>query len=297
MAFSKPQFLVETEWLQAHLDEPELRILDCTVFLANYFKPSAAEKIEVVSGREHWERGHIPGSAFVEVVRDLCDPQNKRFMFPFPSAEQFEAAMSRHGVGEWTRVVLYDGSANIWAARVWWMLRTFGFDNAAVLSGGWKKWKREGRPVSATPATYPQAQFVVRPRPQLIVTKDDVLAAIGDRSTCIVNALTPDEYAGRGPVRYRRPGHIPSSVNVSALGLIDPATHAFLGSEQIRAQFAMVGTIDAQRVITHCGAGIAASSVALALTLLGVENVALYDGSMFEWAADPTLPLVTGDRA
>jgi thiosulfate/3-mercaptopyruvate sulfurtransferase len=158
-------------------------------------------------------------------------------MFPMPSASQFEAAMSRYGVGEGTRVVLYDDMVNIWATRVWWMLRAFGFEQVAVLIGGWKKWTSEGRPVSTAPPTYPAAQFVARPRPDLIATKDEVLDAIDQQSTCLINALDPDEYAGRGPVRYGRPGHIPSSVNVSFLSVLDLETNAYRNPERLRDQF------------------------------------------------------------
>jgi thiosulfate/3-mercaptopyruvate sulfurtransferase len=285
------QHIVETDWLQTQLNDPDLRILDCTVFLPNYFEPSAAREIEVVSGREHWEKGHIPGSAFIDVPRELCDSQNRRYLFPFPSAEQVQAAMSRVGVGGETHVVLYDAGPNTWAARVWWILRTYGFENASVLSGGWKKWTLEGRPVSTKPSAYPSAKFVARPHAERIAGKEEVLSRIGDQTACIINALTPEEFAGRPPVRYGRPGHIPSSVNVSARGLIDPVTNAFLDLDELRQRFERVGATDKQRVITYCGAGIAASSAALALTMVGAKNVALYDGSMSEWAADPALPL------
>ena len=296
MGFRNPHYLVETDWLHTHLDDADLRILDCTMYLPNYFDASAAKNIEVASGRAHWEQGHIPGSAFADLREDLCDPANTRFMFPMPPAAQFAAAMSRYGVGEHTRVVLYDDMLNIWAARIWWMLRAFGFDNAAVLSGGWKKWRLEGLPISTGPALYPPAQFVARPRAERIATKDEVLAAIGNQATCLVNALDPEEYTGCGPVRYGRPGHIPSSVNVSCLGILNPETHAYLSPEQLLQQVKRVGAMEKDRVITYCGGAIAASSAAFILTLLGVDNVAVYDGSMTEWAADPSLPLVTGEE-
>jgi thiosulfate/3-mercaptopyruvate sulfurtransferase len=212
-----------------------------------------------------------------------------------PPAEQFAAVISRYGVREDTRVVLYDDMLNAWAARVWWMLRAFGFDNAGVLSGGWKKWTLEGRPVSTAPSQYAPAQFVARPRPERIAARDEVLASIGSEATCLVNALDPEEYAGRGPVRYGRPGHIPSSVNLSFLALVNPETHAYLPPEQLWEQVTRVGATEKDRVITYCGGAIAASSAAFVLTLLGVDNVAVYNGSMTEWAADPTLPLVVGE--
>jgi thiosulfate/3-mercaptopyruvate sulfurtransferase len=136
---------------------------------------------------------------------------------------------------------------------------------------------------------------VARPRPELIATKDEVLAAIDHQATCLINALDPDEHAGRGPVRYGRPGHIPSSVNVSFLNVLAPDTNAYLNPEQLREQFNRAGALHNDRVITYCGGGIAACSDAFVLTLLGVDKVAVYDGSMTEWAADATLPLVTED--
>ncbi|HVX30097.1 MAG TPA: sulfurtransferase [Nitrolancea sp.] len=280
--------LVETGWLADHLGDPDLRILDCTVKLG----PDGA-----VSGRADWEVAHIPGSAFADLLHDLSDPDNTRYSFPFPPAEQFAAAMSRLGVGDGTRVVLYDTGANMWAARVWWMLRAYGFDAAGVLNGGFTRWTREGRPVSNEAPKYPPGQFVARPRPELIATKDDVLASINAGDRCIINALSPDAHAGRTPPRRGRPGHITSSVNVPASGvnsILDPETLTYRPLEEIRAKFKEVGALDKERVITYCGGGIAASSAAFALHLIGVDNVAVYDGSLSEWATDPSLPMEVG---
>ena len=290
------QRLVDTAWLQEHLGDRDLRIVDCTMYLSNYYEESAGTKLEIVPGRADYEAGHIPGSVYVDVLEDLTDNENQRYAFPMPSAEKFAAVMSLLGVGPGTRVVLYDRAANMWAARVWWMLRTFDFDDAAVLSGGWAKWSAEGRPGTTEPGRYPPAKFVARPRPALIATRDEVLAAMHDPRTCIVNALDPDEYAGRGPVRYGRAGHIPTSVNVSFLDVLNPETVAFLPLEELRPKFAAVGALDAERTITYCGGGIAGSTDAFLLTLLGAKDVALYDGSMSEWAADASLPLKIGDQ-
>ncbi|MGH7313669.1 MAG: sulfurtransferase [Candidatus Rokuibacteriota bacterium] len=289
MAFKRPQYLVETDWLAGHLEDPAVRILECTVFL--YPKPTAGFRAE--SGRAAWAQGHIPGSGFADLTTDLSD-QTSRFQFMMPAAARFAEAMSRLGVGEGVRTILYDRDFHVWAARVWWMLHAAGFDDAAVLNGGWKKWTAEGRPVSTDPGDRPPRRFVPNPRPGLFVTKEDVRAAIGDRGTCLLNALQEERYRGTGGVHYGRPGRIPSSVNVSARALVDPATHAYLPPGTLRAAFAAVGATDAERVITYCGGGIAASGDAFALTLLGHDNVAVYDASLSEWAQDPALPMVTG---
>jgi thiosulfate/3-mercaptopyruvate sulfurtransferase len=204
------------------------------------------------------------------------------------------AAMSRLGVGEGTRVVLYDRAVNMWAARVWWMLRSVGFDHAAVLNGGWKKWTVEKRATSTEPCAYPSARFVPRPRPELFADKSAVLAGLGQSATCVINALSEEQHRGTGGVAYGRSGRITGSGNVPARELVGPATHAYLPPDVLRRRFAASGALDAGRVITYCGGGIAASSDAFVLTLLGHEHVAVYDASLSEWAADPSLPMQTG---
>lgn len=292
MTFTFPQYLVETEWLETHLDDPDLRVLDCTVSV----RPDASGTLGN-GGREAWTRSHIPGSGFIDLMHELSDP-NGPWPFTMPEAAQFAEVMSRCGVEAGKRLILYDTCsdkwAHIWAARVWWMLRAYGFEAAAVLNGGWHKWTLEKRPVSTGAFSPPPAHFVPRMRPELLADKHEVLAAIGNRQTCLVNALTAEEHAGT-KARYGRAGHIPSSVNVPTAALVDPLTHAYLPVKQLRAQFETVGALSRERVITYCGGGIAASSDAFVLTLLGAPNVAVYDGSLFEWASDPSLPMETSE--
>ena len=286
MTFARPQYLVETEWLAQHLEDPGVRVLECTVYL--HPKPEGGFRAE--SGQAKWAESHIPGAGFADLTQELSDRTSK-LNYMMPPAEQFAEAMGRYGVGDGIRVVLYDRSVNMWAARVWWMLRAFGFDNAAVLNGGWKKWTGEGRPVSTDVGGRPARRFVAKPRPELIADKAAVLAGVGDRATCIVNALTPEQHAGTGGVAYGRPGRITGSTNVAARDLVDPKTHAYLPADILREKFKASGALDAGRVITYCGGGIAASSDAFVLTLLGRDDVALYDASLSEWATDPSLPM------
>ena len=151
-----------------------------------------------------------------------------------------------------------------------------------------------GAPTSTEPCAYPPARFVARPRPELFVGKDAVLAGLGQRAACILNALTEEQHRGTEGVTYGRPGRIVGSANVAARSLVDPKTHAYLPAHVLRERFAAAGALEAERVITYCGGGIAASSDAFVLALLGHDRVAVYDASLSEWAADPSLPMETG---
>jgi thiosulfate/3-mercaptopyruvate sulfurtransferase len=283
--------LVEPEWLEARLDEPDLRILDCTIHLS--FDAETGDR-RSESARSDWERGHVPGSAYVNLEDELT-AEDPDYPYQRPSPERFADAMESVGVGDDSRVVLYDAAGNTWAARVWWMLRAFGFDRAGVLDGGWDRWTAEDRPVSTDPPAECAVTFTADPRPELFVEKDDVLEAIDDDSCHLVNALRPADHAGTGLVKYGRPGRIPGSVNVPATGdeaviLADDDT--YLPREALRERFADAGVTESDRVITYCGGGIAASSAAFALHLLGIDDVAVYDGSLAEWGRTD-LPMET----
>jgi thiosulfate/3-mercaptopyruvate sulfurtransferase len=287
--FAHPEFLIETDELQRRLGDRDICVLDCTTHLI----PDPKITYQVVPGRADFEKGHIPGAQFVDLQGDLSD-KNHRLRFMLPSAEDFTAAMRRFGVGDGTRVVLYSTANPWWATRVWWMLRVFGFDDAAVLNGGWQKWSREGRPVETGPARpRPPGNFAVREERPLMVSKEEVLKAIGDNGACTINALLPEQHAGTGGNTYGRPGRIKGSVNLPAAHLIDPKTNEFLPAAELRKRFEATGAFG-KRVITYCGGGIAASADALALVMLGHPGVRLYDASMSEWATDPSLPMETG---
>jgi thiosulfate/3-mercaptopyruvate sulfurtransferase len=287
--FAHPEFLVETGWLAAHLDDPGVVVLDCTTHLI----PNPVATYDVVPGRADFEKGHIPGAQFCDVSRDVSDTtQALRFMRQQPA--DFAAAMRRFGVSNDTKVVTYSTANPWWATRVWWLLREFGHDNAAVLNGGWQKWSAEGRPTATGPTpTRAPGSFTVQAVRGLMVDKQAVQAAIGDGGVCTLNALLPAQHTGTGGNSYGRPGRIAGSVNLPAAHLLDPATNTFLPADELRRRFAAVGALD-RPVIAYCGGGIAASADALALVMLGHTNVKIYDASLSEWAKDATLPMETG---
>jgi thiosulfate/3-mercaptopyruvate sulfurtransferase len=285
--------LVDPEWLESHLDDPDLRVLDCTVHLE--FDEETGER-RSESGRADWEESHVPGSAYAPLLTDLS-ADDPAFPYELPSAEAFEDAMGRLGVGDDSRVVLYDSEGNAWATRLWWMLRVFGFDRAGVLDGGWSRWVADGRPVSAAPPTHERASFTANPRPELVADKAEVRESIDDEDVCLVNALRPADHAGEGANKYGRLGRIPSSVNVPAVGesaIVDADRQTYQSREELRERFEAAGATACDRVVTYCGGGIAATSAAFALHLVGVDDVAVYDGSLSEWAADPEMPMTTG---
>jgi thiosulfate/3-mercaptopyruvate sulfurtransferase len=212
-----------------------------------------------------------------------------------PETAQLEAAFGRHGIGQGSRVVLYSIGSMMWATRFWWMLRSLGFDEAAVLDGGFDKWKAEGRSVESGGAKgHAQATFKAMPRPGFFVDKGTVSAALGNPGTAIVNALGPQFHKGLEPSRYGRPGRIPGSVNVSAATLVGAKTKDFTSLADAAAKFEAQGVTKDRRVICYCGGGISATIDLFLLHQLGYDNLTLYDGSMGEWAKEHALPIETG---
>ena len=280
--------LVAPERLSDLLDDPSLRVLDATVWLQLH--PDGSE-VTIESGRADFEAGHIPGAVFADLV-ELSDPVRPAW-FMLPEAERFAEGMSRLGVGPGTHVVVYDGDDGVWATRLWWMLRAFGFDSVSVLDGGMKAWRAGGLPISTETPEVARASFVARFRPKLVATRAEVEALIRDGDACLVNALPEVLFRGEVPVTPGRYGHIPGSVSVPHRSLVDPESNHFLPLESLRDCFAAAGVLDRPRVVTYCGGAIDATFDAFALALLGREDVAVYDGSLVEWASDPDLPLDT----
>jgi thiosulfate/3-mercaptopyruvate sulfurtransferase len=285
-----PSVAVSPEWLRKHLDDPTLRVLDATVVLE--LDPEGGD-VTIESGGPGWAEGHIPGAGFADLI-ELSDPgQPLRFMLP--PAEEFAEGMAALGVGPGTQVVAYDRTDGIWAARLWWMLRAFGFDEVSVLDGGFRAWCETGGPVSTDVPEHPPASpFAASLRRELLATSEDVERYVLDGGACLVNALDAPLFTGDVPVAHKRSGRIPGSVNVAASGLLDPETNRFLPEEELRRRFEAAGVLGERPIVTYCGGAIAASFDALALALIGRDDVAVYDGSLVEWAEDPERPLETG---
>lgn len=289
--YARPELLVDCDWLACHMNDADLRLFDCTVIL----KPDANGTQQAISGRPDYERGHIPGAHFIDLQQDLSD-NSSRLRFTLPDAAHFAAAMRRLGVSDDSQVVLYSTGNYWWATRVWWMLRVFGFERAAVLDGGFAKWAAEGRPLATGPAPAPPGTgvFSAHYRAAMVADAGAVVAAIDDPAQVVVNALAAEQFNGTSPVSYGRRGRIRNSISVPAASLVASGSQTMLPARELADALGAQLTSGYGRVVTYCGGGIAATGDAFALALLGLDNVAVYDASLQEWATHPALPMDCG---
>ncbi|MCA1226584.1 rhodanese-like domain-containing protein [Saccharopolyspora sp. 6M] len=291
------EVLVGAQQLAAELAArpDELFVADVTVAMAS---PRHDGDYRAESGRAGWERARIPGSAHLDLRTRFADPA-AGFHFGRTSPAEVRAELARCGVGPGTSVVLHDDGRMQWAARAWWMLRGAGV-RARVLDGGLPAWLRlpgapveRGAPVrehAAAPAE-PDAEPDAEPVPEAWADRDEVLAiSTGARPGTLLCALSPEHFAGTVPTRYRRRGHIPNSRNLPAAGFLDAdGTVAAPARLAERLGPALAGA--AEPIVVYCGGGVSACLSALALTLDGYDSVRVYDGSLEEWTADPSLPV------
>ena len=278
--------VVSTQWLADHLGADDLVVLDATVLL--FTDPTG--RSGYLSGHESYiVGGHLPGAIFADLTEELSEPEGA-YPFTRPDASRFAAAVGALGIDNETTVVVYDAVVGQWASRLWWLFRAFGYDRVAVLDGGLTKWVAEGRETDIGHVEPLPADFVVLERPELWSSKAEIEAIIaGDAPGSLVCGIPPKEFTGEAGHRARR-GHIPGSISVPAGRLVDRGTNALLEESALATLLAPV--LNDERVITYCNGGIAAASDALALTLLGHRNVAIYDESLNEWATDADAPLV-----
>ncbi len=271
--------LVTVEWLHEHLDDPDLVVLDATVQI----EFSENGEIVINSGRNSYEQGHIPMAGFADLTNDLVDTSSN-YPYAIPTPEKFANAMGALGVGNNSRVVLYSSNYSAWAARVWWMLRWVGFDNAAVLDGGLNAWTAAGYPLSTEAVSKELETLSIGLRSDVIAERDEVFTAIGDAKVTLIDAMPAEHYRGE-MVMYGRAGHIPTAINI-------PSVFAEDGHFLTDTVLENMHPFDRDaRVITYCGGGISASANAFAMHRLGFTDVAVYMNSLDEWAADPANPL------
>lgn len=298
-----PKPIVSTVWLEGHLRDAAVRVID----IRGHVAPASDPPPHYFSHRSAYTRSHIPGAVFIDWVTDITIDGPAQMQIAPP--EKFAALMGKLGINDRTFVVAYDDADGMFAARLWWTLQYYGHDQVAVLDGGWQKWLAEDRPITSESPRIPVTTFTPRINPALRWTADDVQQALetGANNVHLIDVRTPAEYSGQAS-RAKRMGHIPGAINlprsilVSSDGALKPsgvlqdlfAAHDITlngaaGSADTAEQ---ADQTDSEKpVILYCNSGISASYGLLALRQAGYEVGAVYDGSWKDWGNDDTRPV------
>ena len=281
---SDPKTLVSTEWLAAHLKDPDLRIID-----ASWYMPEANRDAEA-----EYEAAHIPGARFFDI--DEISDLRSELSHMAPPVEKFMSRMRQMGIGDGHQVVVYDGSGLFSAARVWWLFRLMGKTDIAVLDGGFPKWKAEGRPVSDEPPVIRDRHMTTRRQNTLVKDVTQVARAAKLRDHEIIDARAAARFKGEVPEPREglRSGHIPGSKNVPFNTTLN-ADGTMKPTDALAKVFEEAGVDLSKPAITTCGSGVTAAVLSLALTRLGKNDHSLYDGSWSEWGMYADLPIATGE--
>jgi thiosulfate/3-mercaptopyruvate sulfurtransferase len=284
MPYARPEALVGTDWLAAHLVDPHVRVVDASFKLPG-ITPTA---------RQDYDQGHIPGAVFFD-IDDICEPGTS-LPHMIPSPDLFARKLGALGIGDDDRVVVYDSAGLSSAGRAWWMLRLFGHQDVAVLDGGLPKWRAEGRPLDTAVPNPPQRRFTARFDRSLVRDKRALIENLATRREQVVDARAAGRFDGTTPeVRPGlRSGHIPGSRNVPYEFVTDPQTRQLKSADELTHLFHDAGVTLDRPIITSCGSGVTACALAFALHLIGYPGAAVYDGSWSEWGLPGDTPIETG---
>ena len=286
----RSHFLVETTWLAAHVNDPQLRIVD----MRGYVRTTERDGIQYaryVGARDEYEQAHIPGAVYIDWTRDIVDLQDPVEAQVAPP-EPFAEVMGQLGIGDQHLVVAYDAHpASQFATRLWWALNYYGHEQVVVLNGGLRKWQGENLPLTAALPSYPPAIFTPRVQPQLRATAEEIFAVLGKPGVALIDARDMGQYTGTIVREQGRPGHIPGALSIPREEVIDSTSGTFRSNEELAQVFASAHVSPSQQVIAYCNGGIAATTILFSLAMLGYPNLTNYDGSWNEWGTRQDLPV------
>lgn len=273
--------LVGPDWLARHLGVPDVKIADATWFLPTLGRNARAE----------YEEAHIPGAVFFD-IDDIADSDSP-LPHMLPDAAKFASRVRKLGLGDGTRIVLYDRNNYSASARAWWMFRVFGHDDVSVLDGGLAKWQSEGRPVTDEPVHPTERHFTARRNNLLVRDLEQVRANLVTHREQVIDARSSGRFHGTEPEPREglKGGHIPQSLNLPFTELIAREDGTMLAPDALRRRLDRLGVDLDRPVVTTCGSGVTAATVALALYRLGATDAAVYDGSWSEWGARHDTPV------
>ncbi len=276
--------LVSTAWLADHLASPDVRTVDATWCLPAQNRDPKAEFAEA----------HLPGAVYFD-IDDVAD-ETSSLPHMVPSAAKFAARVRKLGLGDGSRIVVYDSNRFCASARVWWMFRLFGHRDVTVLDGGLAKWQAEGRPVDDLARGPTERHFTARQNTLLLRELDQMRRNVASKAEQVIDARSAQRFAGSEPEPRAglRAGHIPGSLNLFFGDLIDPADGTLLPPDLLRRAFEAAGLDVTRPIVTTCGSGVSAAVLNLALHEIGRTEAALYDGSWTEWGSQPDTPVATG---
>jgi thiosulfate/3-mercaptopyruvate sulfurtransferase len=274
--YARPELLATPEWLSENLGRPGFGVLDTR------WRPDG-------SGRRLYASGHIPGATYIDWRTDLVEPEDDSDVLLMAGPQRVTEALTRAGIGNGMAIVLYDDVAASFAARVWWTLRVYGLESARIMIGGLEGWRALGQPISTAAELRPPITFTPHLRSRLRLGASDVRQLLDSPAVQLLDARTPSEFAGHAG-STRRLGHLPGALSVPAAATTEPRTGRFRTSQELWTLLRRAGVNPRRRLICYDSAGMGACKLAFALTLIGCDDVAVYDGGWVEWGDRLDLP-------